>query len=97
MIETSRRSFLLGASSLLAAPAIVRVASLMPVKAIADETVLARALFTSPLILPQPIDMTATEVLLRLQEYRLKMDRLWQEAAEAMFPSLDEMLEVVRA
>jgi hypothetical protein len=32
MIETSRRSLLIGAASLLAAPAIVRASSLMPVK-----------------------------------------------------------------
>jgi len=36
VIETSRRGFITGLISLVAAPAIVRVASIMPVKAMAD-------------------------------------------------------------
>lgn len=35
-MDASRRGFLIGAASLLAAPAIVRVESLMPVRAIRD-------------------------------------------------------------
>ena len=37
-LSTSRRSFIVGLSALVAAPAIVRVSSLMPVKALLQPT-----------------------------------------------------------
>ena len=49
---TTRRGFLRGVASLLAAPAIVRVGSLMPVKAIEpSEIELVRAWMSRPMIL----------------------------------------------
>ncbi len=41
---TTRRSFITGLVSFMAAPAIVRATNLMPVKAMMDETAIARAM-----------------------------------------------------
>lgn len=44
MIETSRRGFITGLVALVAAPAIVRAGSLMPVKPFVDEAAITRAM-----------------------------------------------------
>src|SRR4051812_3420387 len=44
MISTSRRGFITGLVSFIAAPAIVRAGSLMPVKAVLDDAMIARAM-----------------------------------------------------
>lgn len=67
----SRRSML----GFLAAPAIVRAASLMPVKALA------------PGFFALPDNMTMTEVLQRFEALRGKhghYERMWQEIAESL-------------
>jgi hypothetical protein len=48
----SRRSLIIGLVSLVAAPAIVRASSLMPVKALLTEEELAVAFMRSPTIFP---------------------------------------------
>lgn len=70
MIESSRRGLIAGASALIAAPAIIKVASLMPIKAS-----LVPQGYTFAPIDPQRMFNYYASVLIDDEEYRHQFDR----------------------
>jgi len=87
VVEQSRRSFLRGAALLLAAPAIVRVSSLMPVKAWAGEVseeIYETFDLVHPLRLNLPGVWVALDEVLAKPQFNLKFSP-YEESLETLF------------
>lgn len=89
MIETSRRRFLSGMVGIIAAPAIIRVTSLMPVKAFVDDAAIAKYLSDAmdKMIRP-PIVCTSIDMeFLTQQFFLIGGDMAWRQSLFATLPN----------
>lgn len=78
MIQPSRRRFLLGAGALLAAPSIVRVASLMPVSVVAPAYGRGPITATEILASQRAFNAEMTELLVKIGDTLALEGRLWR-------------------